>query len=217
MECELRAVVFDFGGVLGLPQDPERESAMATLCAAPSLTDFRAHYWPGRLDMDRGTLSVAQYWTGVLQASRVIPTPGLISRLNEEDLLGWTRVNPKMLEWSRELRAAGYRTAILSNMSPDRHSFMSASGRFGWIDEFDVVVYSYCLGRVKPEAEIYRHCLDRLGMPPCACLFLDDLELNVGAAQALGINVHLFTSAEAAAAEMAGRWNLPIRTLRGVP
>jgi putative hydrolase of the HAD superfamily len=211
----LRAVIFDFGGVLGLPQDPAREAAMAALCAAPTLTDFRAHYWPGRLDMDRGTLSIEEYWSGVFTAFGVSPTPELISRINREDLLGWTMVNQTMVDWSRELRSAGYRTAILSNMSPDRHSFMNTSGQFGWVDEFDVVIYSYCLARVKPEAEIYRVCLEKLAMPPAACLFLDDLAVNVAEARALGINAHLFISAAEAAAELTERWNLPVRSLMG--
>jgi putative hydrolase of the HAD superfamily len=217
MASDLRAVIFDFGGVLGLPQDPDCEAMMAALCATPSMTAFRAHYWPGRLDMDRGTLSVEQYWIGVLQASGVASTPELISRLNGEDLRGWTRVNPKMLEWSRELRSAGYRTAILSNMSPDRHSFMSSSGQFGWIDEFDVAVFSYCLGRVKPEEDIYRYCLDRLGLPPAACLFLDDMDLNVAAARAIGLHGHVFTTAETAAAELSAGWGLPVRSLVEMP
>ena len=211
----LSAVIFDFGGVLGLPQDPAREAAMAALCAAPTVTDFRAHYWPGRLDMDRGILSIEEYWCGVLRAFGVPPTPELIFRINREDLLGWTRVNQKMVDWSRELRSAGYRTAILSNMSPDRHSFMNTSGRFSWVDEFDVVVYSYWLARVKPEAEIYRVCLEKLAVPPAECLFLDDLAVNVTEARALGINAHLFTSADDAAAELTLTWNLPVRSLMG--
>jgi putative hydrolase of the HAD superfamily len=211
----LSAVIFDFGGVLGLPQDPEREAAMAALCAAPTLKEFRAHYWPCRLDMDRGTLSIEEYWSGVFRAFGVPPTPELISRINREDLLGWTRVNREMVNWSRELRSAGYRTAILSNMSPNRHSFMNSSGQFGWVDEFDVVVYSYRLARVKPEAEIYRVCLDELGVPPEACLFLDDLAVNVAEARALGINAHLFTSAAETAVDLTERWNLPVRSLTG--
>jgi putative hydrolase of the HAD superfamily len=215
MKSGLRAVIFDFGGVLSLPQDPKREAAMAALCGAPSISDFRVHYWPGRLDMDRATLSIEEYWSRVFRAFSVTPTPELISRINSEDLLGWTRVNQKMLDWSRELRSAGYRTAILTNMSPDRHSFIKSNDQFDWFEEFDVVVISYCIGMVKPEAEIYRFCLDRLSLPPASCLFLDDLAANIEEARAIGINAHLFNSEVEAATELKARWNLPVRSLLG--
>jgi FMN phosphatase YigB (HAD superfamily) len=118
-----------------------------------------------------------------------------------------------MLDWSRELRAGGYRTAILSNMSPDRLSFMKGSGRFTWLAEFDVTIYSFHLGCVKPEPEIYRACLRELGLPPAATLFLDDFAENVAAARAMGMNAHLFSTAEEAAAELRSRWDMPVRSL----
>jgi putative hydrolase of the HAD superfamily len=211
----LRAVIFDFGAVLGLPQDPEREAAMVSLSRAPSVEAFRALYEPGRLAMDRGTLSMEDYWSELLRACGVTPTAELIQRINQEDLWGWTRANAKMVNWSRELRTAGFRTAILSNMSPARLSFMRASGDFGWLEEFEVAVYSYELGMVKPDPGIYRACLDRLGLPAEACLLVDDLAANVEAARAMGIKAHLFNSAEEATGELDGLWNLPVSSLAG--
>ena len=96
METRLRAVILDFGGVLGLPQDPDREKAMVSLRCAPSMAEFRALYEPGRLAMDRGTLSMQDYWSELLRECGVTPTAELIRRINGEDLLGWTRANTRM-------------------------------------------------------------------------------------------------------------------------
>ena len=42
-------------------------------------------------------------------------------------------------------------------------------------------------GLAKPEAEIYRRAAARLGLPPEACVFVDDYEANVRAAEELGM------------------------------
>jgi len=56
------------------------------------------------------------------------------------------------------------------------------------IDElFEVVVDSAFVGTRKPEPEIYAITLERLGVPAGACVFIDDLEANVAAAETAGM------------------------------
>jgi putative hydrolase of the HAD superfamily len=84
---------------------------------------------------------------------------------------------------ARRLRPA-YRTAILSNAD------LSLRGRLrelGLHDLFDVVVSSAEEGIAKPETEIYRRAADRIGLSADACVFVDDAEVNVRAAEALGM------------------------------
>ena len=45
------------------------------------------------------------------------------------------------------------------------------------------MVDSAFVGMRKPEPEIYELTLERLGLPAEACVFVDDLELNVAAAR----------------------------------
>jgi putative hydrolase of the HAD superfamily len=206
------AVIFDCGGVLGLPLDAERAVAMANLCGVP-MKMFRGLYIKDRLELDRGALSMEEYWGRIFRAVGITPTRGLVAQIEEHDALGWSGVNQKVVDWSRELRAAGLRTAILSNMPPDKLSFMRASGRFGWIEEFPVAIFSCDCALVKPEPAIYRLCLERLGARPEECLFLDDMPANIEAARALGIYAHLFLSAGQAAEELRQRWELPMKSL----
>jgi len=57
------------------------------------------------------------------------------------------------------------------------------------IDElFEVVVDSAFVGTRKPEPEIYAITLERLGVEPGACVFIDDLEPNVDAAKTAGMH-----------------------------
>jgi HAD superfamily hydrolase (TIGR01509 family) len=54
-------------------------------------------------------------------------------------------------------------------------------------DLFDAVVSSAEEGLAKPEAEIYRRAAERIGLSPEACVFVDDAEANVRAAEAVGM------------------------------
>ena len=61
----------------------------------------------------------------------------------------------------------------------------------------------------KPAAEIYRHCLEGLGVAPEQALFLDDREPNIEGAQQLGIHGLIFTNVAAAVAQLNGQYVLP--------
>jgi putative hydrolase of the HAD superfamily len=208
----ISTVILDFGGVLGLPQDPVRAANMASLCGL-SVEEFFRLYQRDRLELDRGTLSTEEYWTSIFQASGVPASADTIAQIEEEDSLGWTRINQKVVAWSRELRAAGYATAILSNMPFDKLAYMRKNPAFDFIDEFPVTIFSCNHRLVKPEPAIYRLCLDLLMKEPGDCVFLDDSPVNVAGGQAAAIPTLLFRTAEEAVPVLAGTWGLPVRSL----
>jgi len=208
----ITTVILDFGGVLGLPQDPVRAAGMASLCGL-SMEEFSRLYSRDRLELDRGTLSTDGYWTRIFREAGVEPTPALIAKIEEEDSLGWTRINRAVVGWAEELRAAGYSTAILSNMPHDKLAWMRKNPAFDWIRDFPVAVFSCEHRLVKPEAVIYRRCLDLLGRSAGECVFLDDSSVNVEGGLAAGIPSIHFRSAAEAAPLLSRAWGLPVRSL----
>ena len=78
-------------------------------------------------------------------------------------------------------KVSGIRTALLSNSWGDQYL------RDGWEDMFDVVVISGEVGMRKPEAAIFEYTLSELGLPPSACVFVDDHQANITAAAAVGL------------------------------
>jgi putative hydrolase of the HAD superfamily len=54
----------------------------------------------------------------------------------------------------------------------------------------------------KPEPEVYRRCLIRLGVEPAAALFIDDSAANVAGARGAGLHAWDYTGPEALAAEL---------------
>ncbi|WP_347267544.1 HAD family phosphatase [Paracoccus sp. (in: a-proteobacteria)] len=70
---------------------------------------------------------------------------------------------------------------------------------------FADIVVSGQVQRLKPDAGIYRLLMDRNGLRPEDCIFVDDSPTNVEGARALGIDAIRFTDAAALGAELARR------------
>jgi putative hydrolase of the HAD superfamily len=99
----------------------------------------------------------------------------------------------------RAVRAAGLRTALLSNSwgfaDYPRHLFPEL---------FDAVVLSGEVGMRKPEERIFRHAAGRLGLAPDECVFIDDIQANVLAAEETGMTGILHTTPAETACQLAG-------------
>ena len=189
----LRAVIFDYGMVLtGLP-DSAAHDAMVRLTGL-SVDQFENFYWADRHAYDEGKLNGVTFWQKFARDAKLSLRAEEIEELNRQDARMWTTYNPAMLAWQRELKAAGVRTAILSNMGDS--VLENIKREFRWIDDFDVLVWSYQLHMAKPDPAIYRHALKELGTRPEDTLFIDDKRVNVDAAQALGMKALEFTTVE---------------------
>jgi len=110
-----------------------------------------------------------------------------------------------MYEAVRAIRAAGLRTGLLSNSWG-----MADYPRHLFPDMFDVVVISAEVGMRKPEERIFRHATGLLGLDPGECVFVDDVQVNVAAAEALGITAILHTDPVATLARLGGLLGLPL-------
>ena len=189
MNTEIEAVVFDFGNVLTLPPLEHEFAAMGKLCGLDRRT-FDLEYTAQRREYDRGAIDGLRYWSLLMRSAGAVPSPELVRTLIEEDIAAWSRINEPVLTWARELQRAGLRTGILSNMPADILRGMRE--RFPWIGQFEVTVFSCDLGLIKPEAGIYRACLEALALPGSKVLFLDDSRENVEGARKEGIRALLF-------------------------
>jgi putative hydrolase of the HAD superfamily len=187
----LRAVVFDYGIVLTGPPDAD---AWANLLRVTGLPEerFQSLYWADRPAYDEGKLTGLGFWQKLLRDAG-LPLDRA-EELNRWDARLWTVENPAMVAWQLKLKQRGLLTAILSNIGDD--VLASVERAFDWIQHFDVLVWSYQLGIVKPDAEIYRHTLRELGTQPEETLFIDDKLPNVEAARALGIQAIEYSSVE---------------------
>jgi len=201
-----KAVIFDYGNVLCLPQTTNDMAAMARV-ASIGTAEMHRFYWRTRLPFDRGDLDVHSYWDALAaEAGRTFTATQLeeIIRLDNES---WSRPDPVMVRWAARLRASGIRTGVLSNMPITLRIWLTAHAR--WLDDFDHRTFSCDVRLAKPEPAIYEHSLRGLGVAPADALFLDDREANVEGARRLGLHGLLFRSPAQARAELDGAYALP--------
>lgn len=183
--------IFDYGGVLVHHQTDAEQLHMAAIAGMePSV--FTDAYWADRHEYDKGNISTAEYWRDIAGRAGRKLTDSVIQELSELDTVSWMNYDSVMWDWITQLRAAGKRTAILSNMPSDLGEALRF--RTDRLDFFDHVTLSYQLHAAKPEPAIYEHCLEGLGTPVDRTLFLDDRIANVQAAEVLGIRSIQFTS-----------------------
>jgi putative hydrolase of the HAD superfamily len=187
----LKATIFDYGDVLCLP--PTREDIEGSARILRISADSFRELWGRNRDLyDRGDLSPEIYWRKFAEGAGTILDVAQLDELSERDVAMWSRLNPDMLAWLTALSSAGMKTAVLSNMHIDmvRH----ARRVFRWLDRVNCTTLSAEVRLIKPDPAIYEHCLRGLGVAPSDCLFIDDREVNIAAARAMGIHVVQFKS-----------------------
>jgi putative hydrolase of the HAD superfamily len=191
------AVIFDYGRVLSDIAPPVEIQEFAELVGVAEPPFFQL-YSDTRDDYDLGRSDCHQHWKRFAREAGILLSKDRIERIVEFETRMWLRVNPRSLELAREIRQTGIRTAILSNMPPDLLRELQKT--FDWLDEFEVRIWSCEHGMVKPDPAIYRLCLDALGCEPQETLFFDDRPINVESARRLGMEAHVFESAQQAGA-----------------
>jgi putative hydrolase of the HAD superfamily len=106
--------------------------------------------------------------------------------------------NEELIAYFGSLRERGLRLALLTNNVREWEPLWRAKLP---VDElFELVVDSAFVGMRKPDPEIYSLTLERLALPAEACLFLDDIDVNVTTARELGMTgIHFVDTAQAIA------------------
>jgi putative hydrolase of the HAD superfamily len=189
----LRAVIFDYGMVLTGKPNNQAHDAMLRITGLP-LEKFEALYWADRHAYDEGKLTGIAFWQKLARDANLDLPQSTIEELNLWDARMWTTQNPAMLAWHSQLKERGLLTAILSNMGDS--VLENIQRKFDWLPRFDVLVWSYQHNLAKPDPAIYRLVLEKLGIKPEEALFIDDKQLNVDAARALGMSALQFSTIE---------------------
>jgi epoxide hydrolase-like predicted phosphatase len=193
----VRAVVFDIGGVLEVNPAtgwPERWAARLGL-SADEFAERIDRLWSGG---DIGSVTLAEIERRTADGLD-LDDAALLELMSDAwaDYLG--SLNRSLAEYFRSLRPS-FKTGILSN------SFVGAREReqdaYGFEDMCDVIVYSHEVGHLKPEPAAYRSVCERLGVAPADVLFLDDVQVNVDGARAVGMRAITFLHTRQAISEI---------------
>jgi putative hydrolase of the HAD superfamily len=200
----IEAVISDFGGVLTTPLINsfvayQRESGigledLGKAMAAVMEADGGRH---PLFELEKGNISEEEF------TRRLGDALGRPLGTMRETYFQNLHPNEPMIDLMRELRDGGKRMALLTNNVREWEPLWRA--KLPDVDEiFEVIVDSAFVGMRKPDPEIYRLTLERLGGGVRAedCLFVDDIEVNCDTARELGMTAVHFRDNEQAVAEV---------------
>lgn len=183
------ALILDYGEVLCHAMRPGAMALLASQLSAPE-SEMAGAYWRHRRDYDLG-LAARDYWALVAQDLGATFDDGLLASLITIDVDSWTDYRDEMWTLAETFRQNGGRLAMLSNGVREIVAQIRSDRDLASL--FDAVVISFELQLAKPEPEIYRVALERLGVLPASALFVDDRLENIDAARELGIQTLHFT------------------------
>jgi epoxide hydrolase-like predicted phosphatase len=207
--AELRGVITDWGGVM---TNPIADSVNAWLTAEGISRDsyavvmrqwVRQAYADSESDtnpvhaLERGEWTNEQFELAlarelVLEDGGAVAGPGLLTRM-----FAGSTLDEAMVRLFRRLHADGVPTGLLSNSWGGSYP----TELFG--EMFDAVVISAEVGMRKPEPRIFLHAAGLLGIDPQECIFIDDIEANITAAEQLGFTGVLHDAADGTAERVA--------------
>lgn len=202
---QIQAIISDFGGVLTTPliqsfmafQNETGISAENLGLAMQAIAEADGEN--PLFKLERGEITEASFLDQIADALE--PRLGHRPHMHRFKEIYFEALdpNPPMIDLMYELKDAGYRMAMLTNnvreWEPLWRSMLS-------VDEiFETVVDSGFVGCRKPESRIYAMTLERIAMPPEACLFVDDVLVNCEGAEKAGIRaIHFQHNDQAIAA-----------------
>jgi len=97
-----------------------------------------------------------------------------------------------MIRFAKELRNRGIKVFILSNNFKERAEYY---GHYPWIhDAVDKVYFSWQTGFVKPDPKAWELVLSENNLSAEDCVYFDDQEKNLKAAESVGIKSFMFTN-----------------------
>ena len=178
----MKNVIFDLGRVV-FAQDPAKSTAefkqFFSYVSLTPMPQFWTDYDMGVLSFDQVAEELAAYRGVEPEFAREMIT---IAIGKQETI----RPTEKLID---ELKAAGYKLYVLSNMSREFIDFLRKQKVY---ENFDGDVVSCEVGIVKPMPEIYDLLLKRFDLDPAETIFIDDRKENVDAAAAKGITTFHF-------------------------
>jgi putative hydrolase of the HAD superfamily len=194
----LKAVVFDFGNVVGFF---DHFKTLERLKPYTSWTPERIYeeIYNGELeeDLESGRISVADFTRVFMQRCEI--------RCDADALLAACRdiftPNPAVCDLVPRLR--GKCRMVLGSNTNAVHAAQFQAQFADVLAHFHHQVLSHVIGVRKPKAEFFRECVRRAECEPGECLFVDDMAANVAGARATGMNAVLYHAEIDLVAELA--------------
>lgn len=184
----IKAIIFDLGGVL-LNLDMQKTiDAMLKLGANPKDVDFNALLFT---DFETGKVS-SPLFISTIKAK----LPHQVS--NKQIIEAWNamllNIPSKKIDMLMELKQH-YKIYLFSNtnaihITHFNQYFKIAYPNLDWYKLFDNIFYSYEIGMRKPDVAAFEWVLKHAHLNASQCLFIDDNLANINGAKLAGVHTH---------------------------
>ena len=169
-------IVFDLGGVV-FARDPRKFEPkfikFFSFIMLPEMPKFWEEYDRGMVTYDQVVADLAEYNSCDCELAEKNLRRSI---LTQEEI-------PATKALIADLKRAGYKLYVLSNMSLEFIEFLRKQEVYKY---FDGEVVSCEEHVVKPNVDIYRRLVMRYGLNPAETLFIDDRKINVESAREEG-------------------------------
>lgn len=198
-KAKIKAVVFDFGGVIAKSDHNEIANFIAkTLHISPnealeSLAELKKKSSEIENEQD--------FWLAYANSKGIKLPDNWLEKLNETRFQS-LKVMPGMIDLVKDLQKQGYQTALLSNV---RKSQAQIKRQLGYYELFHPTIFSYEIGVSKPDPKAYYILLDQLKMPPEVVLFIDNKLPNVEVAKSIGMDAIQYVNTDQLIKELKQR------------
>jgi putative hydrolase of the HAD superfamily len=185
----IKAVVFDYGHVITLPQDLKTRDRLAER-AGVEKEKFWSLLWALRPEYDRGAVTAREYYKKVLSRFDVSMDDKGLDEMVEIDSESWKHINPDTVALMEDVKNAGYILGIFSNMPYEFFFFFWEALPVFSLPQ--IGLFSCEVNLVKPEEAIYRKLLSLANVEGGELVFFDDKLENIEGARVLGIEAFLW-------------------------
>lgn len=178
----LKAIVFDFGNVVGFFDHHKTFAKLAPYTDWPAKRIYDEIYCGPLEDaLESGQMPVDEFIECFI-ARTSLRCEGDYLRAACADIF---TPNPEVCELIPRLKGR-YRIILGSNTNP-LHAVQFRRQFADVLAHFDAEVVSYEVGVRKPKAGFFEACVRHAGCEASQCLFIDDLAANIAGAEAVGL------------------------------
>ncbi len=201
----VKAVIFDFGGVLVRTRSQHLRRAWEERLGLPPGGASAAVFSGERgRAAQLGQISDVEHWRAIGEA---LGLAGAALAEFRHDFFAEDILDQDLLAYVDRLAVAGLHVGLLSNAADNARSVFAK--KYGILGHFHSVTISAEEGVMKPDPRIFHVALARAGVRPDEAIFVDDFAENVAGAQVIGmIGVH-FTDPNAARRQLVGLIGVP--------
>ena len=184
---KIKAIIFDFGGVLLDYSFPKMDRHIAARLGKTDAAIRKITNKYGRRSHEGMTR--LEYLKVLAQELHVDIRE--LKRVHTSAVKATNHIRPQVVKLVTALKKRGYRTPLISNVNA---ACAHIHRKRGWYNLFSPHILSYEVGCNKPDKHIYQIALRKLHLKPKECVFIDDKERCLKPARKLGMQAIKYTT-----------------------